>query len=111
MCIRDSHPSERAIMWISLGPMRIPMVSPGVQARVEWIDVYKRQGYVTAQITDADPSAYGFDAPLATVRAASADGTVTLHYAENADGCWMMVEGDSSCLLYTSCTTTSRAFL
>ena len=31
-------------------------------------------GYVTAQITDADPSAYGFDAPLATVRAASADG-------------------------------------
>ena len=31
-----------------------------------------------------------------TVRAASADGTVTLHYAENADGCWMMVEGDSS---------------
>ena len=44
-------------------------------------------GYVTAQITDA---------PLATVRAASADGTVTLHYAENADGCWMMVEGDSS---------------
>ena len=53
-------------------------------------------GYVTAQITDADPSAYGFDAPLATVRAASADGTVTIHYAENADGCWMMVEGDSS---------------
>lgn len=53
-------------------------------------------GYVTAQITDADPLAYGFDAPLATVRAASDDGTVTLHYAENADGCWMMVEGDSS---------------
>ena len=53
-------------------------------------------GYVTAQITDADPSAYGFAAPLATVRAASADGTVILHYAENADGCWMMVEGDSS---------------
>ena len=53
-------------------------------------------GYVTAQIADADPSAYGFAAPLATVRAASADGTVTLHYVENADGCWMMVEGDSS---------------
>lgn len=53
-------------------------------------------GYVTAQITDADPLAYGFDAPLATVRAASDDGTVTLRYAENADGCWMMVEGDSS---------------
>ena len=31
-----------------------------------------------------------------SVRAASADGSVTLHYAENADGCWMMVDGDSS---------------
>ena len=53
-------------------------------------------GYVTAQITDADPSAYGFDTPLATVRAETADGTVTLYYTSNADGCWMMVEGDSS---------------
>ena len=53
-------------------------------------------GYVSAQVTNADPAAYGFDAPLATVRAASADGSVTLHYAENADGCWMMVDGDSS---------------
>ena len=53
-------------------------------------------GYVSAQVANADPAAYGFDAPLATVRAASADGSVTLHYAENADGCWMMVDGDSS---------------
>ena len=53
-------------------------------------------GYVSAQVTNADPAAYGFDAPLATVQAASADGNVTLHYAENADGCWMMVDGDSS---------------
>ena len=53
-------------------------------------------GYVSAQVTNADPAAYGFDAPLATVRAASADGSVTLYYAENADGCWMMVDGDSS---------------
>ena len=53
-------------------------------------------GYVSAQVTNADPAAYGFDAPLATVRAASADGSVTLHYAENADGCWMMVDEDSS---------------
>ena len=53
-------------------------------------------GYVSAQVTNADPAAYGFDAPLATVQAASADGSVTLHYAENADGCWMMVDGDSS---------------
>lgn len=53
-------------------------------------------GYVSAQVTNADPSAYGFDAPLATVQAATADGTVTLRYASNADGCWMMAEGDSS---------------
>ena len=53
-------------------------------------------GYVSAQVTNADPAVYGFDVPLATVRAASADGSVTLHYAENADGCWMMVDGDSS---------------
>ena len=53
-------------------------------------------GYVSAQVTNADPAAYGFDAPLATVRAVSADGSVTLYYAENADGCWMMVDGDSS---------------
>ena len=50
----------------------------------------------TLSSAEADPSAYGCDAPLASGRAASADGTVTLHYAENADGCWMMVEGDSS---------------
>ena len=53
-------------------------------------------GYVSAQMTNADPAAYGFDAPLATVQAASADRSVTLCYAENADGCWMMVDGDSS---------------
>lgn len=53
-------------------------------------------GYVTAQATNADSSAYGFDAPLATVQAETADGTVTLRYASNTDGCWMMVEGDSS---------------
>lgn len=61
-------------------------------------------GYVTAQITDADPSAYGFDAPLATVRAASADGTVTLRYAENADGCWMMAGVLRIWDLYTNIT-------
>lgn len=53
-------------------------------------------GYATAQVTDADPSAYGFDAPLATVQAGTADGTVTLRYASSADGCWMMAEGDGS---------------
>ena len=53
-------------------------------------------GYVSAQVTDADPAAYGFDAPLAAVQAETADGTVTLYYASNADGCWLMVQGDSS---------------
>lgn len=53
-------------------------------------------GYVSAQETGTDPSAYGFDAPLATVQAKTASGTVTLRYAGNADGCWMMVEGNSS---------------
>ena len=52
--------------------------------------------YVSAQVTSADPSAYGFDAPLATVQAVTASGTVTVQYASNADGCWMMTEGDSS---------------
>ena len=53
-------------------------------------------GYVSAQETGADPSAYGFDAPLATVQVKTAGGTVPLRYAGNADGCWMMVEGNSS---------------
>ena len=52
--------------------------------------------YVSAQVTGAETAAYGFDAPLAKVQAETADGTVTLCYASNADGCWMMVEGDSS---------------
>ena len=53
-------------------------------------------GYVSAQVTEADPAAYGFDAPLATVQAVTADGTVTLRYASNAGGYWMQVEGDSA---------------
>ena len=53
-------------------------------------------GYVSAQVTGAAPAAYGFDAPLATVQAETADGTATLQYASNADGCWLMQDGDSS---------------
>lgn len=53
-------------------------------------------GYVSAQVTDANPAAYGFDAPLAAVQAETAGGTVTLQYASNADGCWMMQDGDGS---------------
>lgn len=53
-------------------------------------------GYVSAQVTDANPAAYGFDAPLAAVQAETAGGTVTLRYASNADGYWMMQDGDGS---------------
>lgn len=53
-------------------------------------------GYVSAQVTDADPADYGFDTPLATVQATTADGTATLYYASNADGCWLMLQGSSS---------------
>ena len=53
-------------------------------------------GYVSAQVTDANPAAYGFDVPLAAVQAETAGGTVTLRYASNADGYWMMQDGDGS---------------
>ena len=52
--------------------------------------------YVSGQITGADPAAYGFDKPLVTVRAVTADGTAVLTYASGTDGCYMMMEGDSS---------------
>lgn len=55
--------------------------------------------YVSGQITPADgadPAACGFDTPLITVQAATADNTVQLTYASGTDGYYMMVEGDSS---------------
>ena len=52
--------------------------------------------YASSQITGADPAAYGFDAPSLTAEVTTAEGTVTLYYAANADGCWMMQAGDSS---------------
>lgn len=52
--------------------------------------------YVAGQITDADPADYGFDQPLAAVRATTAEKTVALYYASGTDGCYLMVEGDSS---------------
>lgn len=55
--------------------------------------------YVSAQVTDADPADHGFDAPLVTVAVTTADGTVNLTYAMGTDGCYLMVEGDSS--IYT----------
>ena len=51
---------------------------------------------MSSQITGADPAAYGFDAPSLTAEVTTAEGTVTLYYAANADGCWMMQAGDSS---------------
>ncbi len=53
-------------------------------------------GYVSGQITGADPAAYGFDAPLVTVAASDGTSDYTLYYAIGADGYYMMVEGDSS---------------
>ena len=52
--------------------------------------------YASSQITGEDPAAYGFDAPSLTAEVTTAEGTVTLYYAANADGCWMMQAGDSS---------------
>ena len=52
--------------------------------------------YVSAQATDADPAAYGSEAPLVTAEVTTADGTINLTYAMGTDGCYLMVEGDSS---------------
>ena len=52
--------------------------------------------YVSAQATGADPAAYGFEAPLVTAEVTTADGTINLTYAMGTDGCYLMVEGDSS---------------
>lgn len=52
--------------------------------------------YVSAQATDADPAAYGFEAPLVTAEVTTADGTINLTYAMGTDSCYLMVEGDSS---------------
>ena len=52
--------------------------------------------YVSAQAADADPAAYGFEAPLVTAEVTTADDTINLTYAMGTDGCYLMVEGDSS---------------
>ena len=48
--------------------------------------------YVSAQAADADPAAYGFEAPLVTAEVTTADGTINLTYAMGTDGCYLMVE-------------------
>ena len=65
--------------------------------------------YVSAQATDADPAAYGFEAPLVTAEVTTADGTINLTYAMGTDGCYLMVEGDSS--VYTVDASVMSALL
>lgn len=65
--------------------------------------------YVSAQAADADPAAYGFEAPLVTAEVTTADGTINLTYAMGTDGCYLMVEGDSS--VYTVDASVASALL
>ena len=66
--------------------------------------------YATAQATDADLSACGFDAPVFTAVVTSEDGsTVQLAYACGTDGWYLQVEGEPS--VYTVDTSTVQALL
>ena len=66
--------------------------------------------YVTAQTTDADLAACGFDAPVFTATVTCEDGsTVQLAYACGTDGWYLQVEGDTS--VYTVDTSTVQALL
>lgn len=65
-------------------------------------------GYVSGQITNADPAAYGFDQPLVTVDASDGEANYHLTYASGTDGYYLMVEGDSS--IYTVDATIPEAF-
>lgn len=65
--------------------------------------------YVSGQTTDADPAAYGFDAPVFTAQVTTTDGTVQLAYASGTDGYYLQVEGDSS--VYAVDQSTVQALL
>ena len=66
--------------------------------------------YATAQTTDADLSACGFDAPVFTAAVSSEDGsTVQLAYACGTDGWYLQVEGEPS--VYTVDASTVQALL
>lgn len=65
-------------------------------------------GYVSGQITNADPAAYGFDNPLVVVTASDGETVYHLTYASGTDGYYMMVEGDSS--VYRVDATVPEAF-
>ena len=66
--------------------------------------------YVTAQATNADLSACGFDTPVFTATVTSEDGSaVQLAYACGTDGWYLQVEGNTS--VYTVDTSTVQALL
>ena len=66
--------------------------------------------YVTAQATDADLAACGFDAPVFTATVTSEDGSaVQLAYACGTDGWYLQVGDDTS--VYTVDTSTVQALL
>ena len=65
-------------------------------------------GYVSGQITGANPSDYGFDAPAVQVTASEEEQTYRLTYAVGTEGCYLMVEGDDS--IYQVDMTVLEAF-
>ena len=87
----DSDSASYQTVWRLDGSPETDLDSDAVQNLLSAL-----AGYVSAQVTDANPVAYGFDAPLAAVQAETAGGTVTLRYASNADGYWMMQDGNGS---------------
>lgn len=64
-------------------------------------------GYVTGQITDADPAAYGLKT-LVTAEVTAGEKSCTLTYHEGTDGYYLTVNGDDS--LYTIDGTILEAF-
>ncbi len=87
----DSDSTEYQTVWRLAGDPTADLDETKVDAILSALSTY-----VSAQVTDADPADYGFDAPLVTAVVTTADGTVNLTYAMGADGCYLMVEGDGS---------------
>lgn len=65
--------------------------------------------YVSGQVTDAEPDAYGFAAPVVTLQVTGDEGTVQLAYACGTDGYYLQVEGDAS--VYAVDQSTVQALL
>ncbi len=87
----ESDSAEYDTVWVLSGNADSDLDQNEVQSVLSALSVY-----VTAQITDGDPSEYGFDAPLCTAQVTTADGTQMLYYAIGTDGYYLMVEGDDS---------------